>query len=180
MTLLLALLLFYGGGGLEEKAMESINLVFGEDTEKVFETLELPGEMKASIEKRCGQRFHSDKLYLWKIYYDGYFNGVAIVDNVYGKVQPITFLVIFDTDGKVVDTTVLKYREPHGGEVQDPAWLHQFTGASAITKLRYGDDVQGITGATISSKSMTRGVKKLTLLVHEYMPEWKMENTLAK
>lgn len=87
-----------------------------------------------------------------------------MLDNVYGKTAPITFLVVFDTSGIIRSTLVLKYRESHGGQVQNKGWLKQFIGRGQSSKYRVGREVSAISGATISVNAMARGIKKLSLL----------------
>ena len=58
------------------------------------------------------------------------------------------------------------YRESHGGEVGSKRWLKQFIGVSSKKYLEYQDDIVGISGATISVKSMTNEVNKLLKTVH--------------
>jgi Na+-translocating ferredoxin:NAD+ oxidoreductase RnfG subunit len=78
--------------------------------------------------------------------------------------MPITFLVIYDTSGKILNSQVIKYREPYGGEIANKKWNNQFVGRSEISDYVVGDEVDGISGATISVYSMTKGVMKLSLL----------------
>ena len=58
------------------------------------------------------------------------------------------------------------YREDHGGEVGSKRWLKQFTGATTSKTLIYQEDIVGISGATISVKSMTNEVNKLLKTVN--------------
>ena len=85
--------------------------------------------------------------------------GYAVVRNVLGKDQPITFLVAVDTTGVLKDVDILVYREPYGGEVAYEAWRKQFRGKSAVDPLIVGRDIRSISGATISCNSVTLGVR---------------------
>jgi Na+-translocating ferredoxin:NAD+ oxidoreductase RnfG subunit len=86
--------------------------------------------------------------------------GFANVRNVKGKDQPITYLVAIDSTNALKDVDVLVYREPYGGEVAYEAWRKQFRGKSAAAPLIVGKDIRNISGATISSHSVTLGVRK--------------------
>src|SRR5882672_9574589 len=86
-------------------------------------------------------------------------DGFAVVRNVLGKDQPITFLVATDTTGALRDVDILVYREPYGGEVAYEAWRKQFRGKTAADPLIVGRDVRSISGATISANSVTLGVR---------------------
>ena len=78
--------------------------------------------------------------------------------------MPITFLVIFDSKGSILNSHVVKYREPYGGEISSPKWMNQFKGRNASSRFVVGNDIDGISGATISVYSMSAGIMKLSLL----------------
>ena len=86
--------------------------------------------------------------------------GFAVVRNVKGKDQPITFLVAIDTADRLKDIDILIYREPYGGEVAYEAWRRQFRGKSAGDTLEVGRQIRGISGATISVNAVTVGVRR--------------------
>jgi Na+-translocating ferredoxin:NAD+ oxidoreductase RnfG subunit len=71
--------------------------------------------------------------------------------------------VIFDKDLIIKKVKILAYREDWGGEITSKRWLKQFKGSDPTTSLRYGSDVMGISGATISARSMTNAVNALLL-----------------
>ena len=77
-----------------------------------------------------------------------------------GKEQPITFLVAMDSADALRDVDILVYREPYGGEVAYEPWRKQFRGKSATAPLVVGKDIRNISGATISSHSVTLGVRQ--------------------
>jgi FMN-binding protein len=85
--------------------------------------------------------------------------GFAVVRNVIGKDQPITFLVATDPADHLKDVDVLAYREPYGGEVAYDAWRKQFRGKTSSDPLRVDKDIRSISGATISVNSVTAGVR---------------------
>lgn len=86
--------------------------------------------------------------------------GFAVVRDVKGKDQPITFLVATDTADRLRDVDILVYREPYGGEVAYDAWRRQFRGKSSDDALQVGRDIRTISGATISVNAVTLGVRK--------------------
>ena len=79
------------------------------------------------------------------------------IGNEIGRSYPITFMVVINPDGTVKDVEVMVYREPHGWEVRFESFLSQFFGQSAKSPF---DNIHNITGATLSVRSMTRGIKK--------------------
>src|SRR6185503_4502798 len=87
--------------------------------------------------------------------------GYGILDNVRGQSRQITYLLALDTAGVVVSVEILAYRESHGGEVASPGFRDQFRGKKPGEPLSPGRDIKMISGATISSRSLTAGVAKL-------------------
>ncbi len=86
--------------------------------------------------------------------------GFAVVRNVTGKDQPITFLVAMDVADHLKDVDILVYREPYGGEVAYEPWRKQFRGKTVSDPLQVGKDLRSISGATISVHSVTEGVRR--------------------
>jgi len=89
------------------------------------------------------------------------------LDNVIGKSMPITFFVLLDVEGNIISTNIIKYREPYGGSVSNENWNQQFTGKNSSSDFTVGKSVNGISGATISVNSVTKGIRKITLLYEE-------------
>jgi Na+-translocating ferredoxin:NAD+ oxidoreductase RnfG subunit len=86
--------------------------------------------------------------------------GLAVVENVRGRDQPITILLAVDTTLAMVALEILAYREPYGGEIKNSVWRRQFLGATPGTPLRHGRQIRNITGATISARAVTAGVNR--------------------
>lgn len=72
-----------------------------------------------------------------------------------GKTQPITtgFSV---ADGAIERVQVLIYRESHGWEVRYPFFTDQFKGMTLEEDLRLSQSVDGISGATLSVRALTK------------------------
>lgn len=92
---------------------------------------------------------------------DGRVVGYAVVSEVMGKARPITYMLAVDAGGSVLGIEVLVYRESHGGEIGRSAFRRQFEGKDAASKLKLGDDIRNIAGATISCRAITSGVADL-------------------
>jgi len=124
----------------------------------------IPSKAKKEIQNILKQKFFRDKIYYWSIKHS---DGVdfALMDNVIGKSMPITFLVVFNSTGEVKYSSLIKYREAYGGEVKSKTWLNQFNGMKQDSLYKFPGNIAGISGATISVNSMTRGIGKLSLLL---------------
>lgn len=88
---------------------------------------------------------------------DGKPMGYMLIDHIVGKSFPITFMIVLNVDGTVRDVEILVYREPRGWEVRFPSFMSQFFGMNAQSDFR---EVNSITGATLSVRAITTGVKK--------------------
>ena len=87
--------------------------------------------------------------------------GWFVVDQVLGKHELITYAVGLDTQGRVRGVEILDYRETHGGEIRDPQWRLQFAGKTARDPLQLERDIRNISGATLSCRHVTDGVKRI-------------------
>lgn len=156
---------FLCASSIKTDAEKEINNQFGVGVSVQFQKISLSKELRREIFSKTKQRFYMDEVYLWKITKGEKVKGYAILDNVKGKSLAITFLVIFDNDSNVLYSTVIKYREPYGGEIAHPNWNKQFIGYNSYSPFIVGKDIDGISGATISVHSMTRGIHKLSYLI---------------
>jgi Na+-transporting NADH:ubiquinone oxidoreductase subunit NqrC len=92
--------------------------------------------------------------------------GWFVLDEVYGKHEFITYAVALDTTGAVRGVEILDYRETHGGQIVNPKWRAQFNGKRHGAALKLDDDIQNISGATLSCKHISEGVRRV-LAIHE-------------
>jgi Na+-translocating ferredoxin:NAD+ oxidoreductase RnfG subunit len=111
----------------------------------------------SAIRKASGESPLAKQLKAWRAQ-DG---GWLIVDEVVGKHEFITYAVALDATGAVRDVEILDYREAYGSQVRDPNWRRQFVGRHAGQSLKLGSDIKNISGATLSSKHVTDGVRRL-------------------
>lgn len=111
----------------------------------------------AAIKRASGETPLSKQLQAWRAQDGGWF----IVDRVVGKHEFITYAVALTRDGAVRSVEILDYRETYGGEVRSPAWRQQFVGKRFGAAVELGKDIRNISGATISSRHVTDGVRRL-------------------
>lgn len=82
---------------------------------------------------------------------------VWIVEEI-GKTQPITTGISIK-DGAVERVQILIYRESHGWEVRYPFFTDQFRGMTLDADRDLSDHVDGISGATLSVRAITKLVR---------------------
>lgn len=153
-------------GEIREKA-EKLILEIYSDSVKILEykyTLSQP--LKLDSEKYARQRFLGKFVYYYEIKKEEETVGFALLDNVKGKVKPITYMIIFNTDLSIKRVEIIKYREEHGSEVENKFWLSQFESKTIESNLILNNSIDGISGATISVKSIIKGVKRLLYLIN--------------
>lgn len=91
-------------------------------------------------------------------------DGYAIIDDQMGQHKPITFAVKLSPEGVVLRQEVMVYRESHGDEICSRRFSKQFNGKTVSDALRPNKDIDTISGATISSRAITMGVKRALVL----------------
>ena len=117
----------------------------------------LTPEQRKAIAKASDVRVRNADLKVWKAEGGGWF----ILDEVIGKHEFIAYAVGLTEDGAVKQIEVMDYRETYGGQVREEKWRAQFTGKKHGAKLKLDDDIQNISGATLSSRHIADGVRRL-------------------
>lgn len=96
-------------------------------------------------------------------------DGYAVVGDVLGKHQPITYMMAFGPDHTIRAIEILVYRESYGHEIRADRFRRQFLGKGIDDSLELNRDIRNIAGATISCRSILRAAREnlayLTVLV---------------
>jgi hypothetical protein len=117
----------------------------------------LSDDQARQIEARSGVDVRRREVRVWRASGGGWF----VADDVVGKHEFISFALALTADGRVMQVDVLDYRESYGGQVRESGWRAQFTGKTVNDPVRLGADIRNISGATLSSKNLTNGVRRL-------------------
>lgn len=128
--------------------------------------VQLSEKQKAKIEDIAGVRQRFDEQQVWHMSKDDNHTGWVIVDNVIGKHEFITYATGIDLQGQVIGIEILSYRETHGSQVRKDQWRDSFKGKTLADKFKLNQDIPNISGATLSCRNLTDGVKRL-LAVHQ-------------
>ena len=78
-----------------------------------------------------------------------------------GKHEYITYAIGLNADGSVKQVEIMDYRESYGYQVRDEQWRQQFVGKTVADPLKLNQDIRNISGATLSSKHIADGVKRV-------------------
>lgn len=139
---------------LTEKVNATVSSTFGGTTDyalnEVNVTTDIEGGTTRTIEHNLYKITQADSIL-----------GYVFVDQTPSMKNVFDFAVVLDSDLKVKKAKVLIYREQHGRQIGTKRWLQQFTGLTSADRPTLGEDVDGISGATISATSMTDAIREL-------------------
>jgi Na+-transporting NADH:ubiquinone oxidoreductase subunit C len=120
--------------------------------------VKLTDAQRKAIARQSGVRVLRDEQQVWRVNGGG---GWFIVDEVVGKHEFITYAVGLNADGSVKQIEIMDYRETYGGQIRDEKWRAQFAGKTTRSTLKLDRDIKNISGATLSCRHITDGVKRL-------------------
>jgi hypothetical protein len=117
------------------------------EKKKILKKLKIKRDISETI--YCGSiQNEKDKFYI-------------LLENAPSKSETFTFALYLHREKGIVDVDVLIYREQYGNEIDLPMFRHQFVGKIKPNQIIFGRTIQGITGATISSRSITYAIRDL-------------------
>ena len=143
---------------------QAVHLIFPISEKVVKETQVLSDDQLEKVERGLRFRLSSRTVTVYRGESSGETDGYAMIANEIGKDQFITFIVGIRPDFKVQRVALMVFRENRGWEVDDARFTGQFQGKSGKDRLLIGSDIEGVTGATLSSRAFCRGTKKALLM----------------
>jgi len=130
--------------------------------------IHLTPEKKTQLEERIGWKFPEEffEVYIGEtgMKIDGY----ALIQNTIGKHKPMTYMVGVDSTGHVLNVELLVFRESRGSEVRTKRFNVQYEGKTVLDPVRINKDIINISGATMSVRSMSAGIKRGLVLIDEF------------
>lgn len=157
MMILSFVLLFVGVGDWSKQVEKKVH----KELQKTFETsdyqlnpVRIPTELNTSLQASIQDR-------LLSIESEGTLLGYLYVDAAPSKTAEFDYLVVFNPEIEIIHAKVLIYREEYGGEIGSKRWLRQFYGKGGSDRVSPEINIDAISGATISVRSMTRAMDKL-------------------
>lgn len=163
-------------------------VLFGVFTSFVPKKQAVPAELGKSIEKRWpgSQLIHQEQAFikncsLFSIQHNNKTVGKAYIKRVLScraggcesKIdlendasEYFDYYAILTNANSVMEIKVYNYEATHGEEVCSKAWLKQFKGYNGDKKLRYGKEIDAISGATISGIALTEDIEKTVKLLN--------------
>ncbi len=143
-------------------------LMFGRQMRFKRSDLVYDREVAARVERAAAARVAGLRQPMWRVLRDDALEGFFFVDEVIGKHELITYAVGLGADGRVRQVEILAYREAYGFEIRNPAWRAQFVGKSRADSVKLDQDIKNISGATLSCRHVTEGIRRI-LALHDQL-----------
>lgn len=150
------------------KEEESLKIMLPRSDRVRKELIKLTPEKKSLIEERIGWKFPEESFEIYIGETGDKIDGYAVVQNTIGKHKPMTYMVGIDPKGSVSDIELLVFREARGSEVRQKRFNAQYEGKSVLDPVRINKDIINISGATMSVRSMSAGIKRVLVLIDEF------------
>ncbi len=122
----------------------------------------LSGEVRAATQAILGHQPAQLRLRYWAREQ----RSAWILEEI-GKEHPITVGVVVNA-GKLESIKVLVFRESRGDEVRHPFFTEQFSGAALTSQRVLDRTIDGISGATLSVRALTK-LARLALYLHQHL-----------
>ncbi|HEX4985085.1 MAG TPA: FMN-binding protein [Burkholderiales bacterium] len=139
-------------------------LIFPFADEFVARPVQLTPQQAQEIDRLSGVTGRSTPPQVWRAEAKGKLIGWLFVDQVIGKRELITYSVGINPDGSIQQVQVIEYLETVGSQVRYPRWNGQFVGKTARDPVQIDSDIENISGATLSSRHVTDGIRRLLFL----------------
>lgn len=138
---------------LDKKVRTTISKTFQIETFQLDEF-----QVTNAIEKSAAIAINK---HLYTIHQDDINYGYIYVGEAPSMKNVFDYAILFSTDLKIINAKVLIYREKHGRQIGMKRWLKQFFGMKPGDSPTLGENIDGISGATISCTSMTKAVEEV-------------------
>ncbi len=148
---------------------EAFELAFGQDAKVESLSVFLTDEQAAKIERIAQVKLES-KLYTLHVGKRGdQVVGYAAIESHTVRTQPETVLILLSPNGELSRVEMLAFHEPP--EYQPPARWFERLYHRPVEDLRLNQGVDGIAGATLSSRASLDGIRKVMAIYRVALKE---------
>jgi hypothetical protein len=147
---------------------EAVKIMFPTSERTRKAVIRLSQEKKDAIEQRIGWKFPEESFEVHIGETGDKIDGYAMVHNTIGKHKHMTYMVGVDSRGACTDVELLVFREARGSEVRRKRFNAQYEGKTVFDPIRINKDIVNISGATMSVRSISAGVKRALVLIDEF------------
>jgi Na+-translocating ferredoxin:NAD+ oxidoreductase RnfG subunit len=100
--------------------------------------------------------------------------GVAIIEDQPGEWGNVKLIVALNpVSGRVVNCAVMAFTERRGAPIAERYFMRQFVGKGQNDPVNIGEDINVVTGATISSQAACYGINKMVDIYAELFLNYK-------
>lgn len=173
-VLLLSAVCIYAFGGfslvpeyLSRKMEKQVQKTFGKEV--VCRAIELPDSL--AVDHKLFEISGSDSTYGYTLISRALGCKTGGCDKPNESTEDVTsfeqffYMTAFNNGCCVKRVRVLEYSSNHGYQIANRGWLKQFEKDTSYT---VGENIDGISGATISVNSITKGVNKQVKIIREF------------
>jgi len=151
-------------------AEEALDKVFAKPDTLWAEQWSPTPQERTELEGRLGWRVTENTFAIHRARKNGVDLGYAMITQEQGRFKPITFIVKLSAERRVDMVLVMVYRESRGDGVKRQRFLKQFHDKGASDHLRLNRDIVAVSGATMSSRALAAGVKRVLAIVDMRYP----------
>ena len=126
-------------------------------------TVYLTDEQRKSVATRAGLSFSDEIVYPYRLLKDGALVGTAYLDVHRVRTLPEKVLVLVGPDGKLLGGEVLAFAEPPD-YLPAAKWYDRLVGRGLDDTLRLGKGVDGVSGATLTSRAAVECARRILAL----------------
>lgn len=124
------------------------------------ETFNLTGQQKQELVKVAPNADEDSYTFFYGKNSEGKLDKACTVVPQKGKEGPLSIGVCFTPVGLMDSVTILAHEEERGRKITEESFLKQFKGKKVTDAFVVGSDVDGISGASYSSKAVSEALRK--------------------
>ena len=136
-----------------------MKLAFGDDVTVEMMSLFPTPEEAAQIEQLAKVKLESNLFSFYVGKNQGEIIGYAAIETHNVRTKPETLLVVLNAEGKLRNVFTLAFHEPP--EYQPPERWYDQLGNHTLEQLSFSQDIQGISGATLSTRAALNAARKV-------------------
>lgn len=156
----------------QKKINKNLNSVWSGKNFEIEEII-LPDTLKNNAGFTIHSVTNKDSLFGYYIVRDAFACHVGGCDKpvdstlLISEYEIFIFMTVFNTEMEILKVDVLDYQATKGFQMTSKKWLKQFLGKSDCN-YKYGENIDAITGATTSAKSLIKNLNGICSEMQKY------------
>ncbi len=141
---------------------EAMELAFGKDAQVEVQSLFPDKTEIAKIETEAKVKLESGMFSFYVGKKQGKILGYAAIESETVRTKPETLMIVLSATGEIEKVTLLAFHEPPEYQAPD-RWFELFN-KKTLEELEFSKGIQGISGATLSTRSALNSVRKVVAI----------------